>query len=189
MRIITLPNEEALLPLDVLRTHCRIDGGDDDALLEIWRSAARAYVEHYTGTSIGTQQREIARASWPDAAGIALPAGPVHSLDAVQYIAADGTVGTLPVTDYYLDQYRSPHRWMPAPGVTLPALQAHPLAVRIRYSSGAATPPAAALQAMLLLVDHADKNRAAVAGGNFTSVPFGVDALLDTLTDYTGRGG
>lgn len=187
--VITPPDALALLPLDTLRLHCRIDGATDDPLLTIWVRAALGYVQHYTGVSIGQQTREVALADWPASAGVALPDGPVTGIVSVHYFDATGAEQLLPAEAYRLAAHSKPHRWRFAPAAERPALWPDEEAVRIRYTCGAEEPEAVALQAMLLLVDHADKNRGAVVGGSFTSVPFGVDALLDTLTDYTGRGG
>nr|WP_186329580.1 phage head-tail connector protein [Variovorax boronicumulans] len=187
--VITPPDALALLPLDTLRVHCRIDGTADDPLLTIWVRAALGYAQHYTGTSIGAQTLEVALADWPGASGVPLPCGPVTGIVSVHYLDAAGAEQQLPSEGYRLSLHGTPRRWRLTPGAEPPPLWPDEEAVRIRYICGASEPPAATLQAMLLLVDHADKNRGAVVGGSFTSVPFGVDALLDTLTDYTGRGG
>lgn len=183
--VITPANAEAVLPLATLRLHCRIDGTADDALLQLWRSAALQYVEHYTGRSVGVQTRELALDAFPCRA-LTIPRGPVSSVVSVKYTDGDGDEETVDPGVYRLDLYSDPQRLLPVYGQAWPTARSEPGSVRVRYVAGSNTVAGAALHALLLLVSHADKNRESVITGTIASeLPLGVRALLDTLTDYS----
>lgn len=189
IRIITPRTGETTVPVATLRQHARTETYDDPLLL-IWRDAALAYCEHYTGRSLGAQVLELALPAFPaSGCAIPLPRGPVVSLASVKYDDTAGVEQTLVGAGYVLDAYADPQVLRRAPGAAWPTeLQAdNATPVRIRYTAGTDPLAGAALQAVLLLVSHADKNREAVAQGAFAEVPLGVRALLDTLVDYSGR--
>lgn len=189
IRLITPRTGESTVPVATLRQHARTEAADDP-LLVIWRDAALAYCEHYTGRSLGAQVLELALPAFPAGGdAIPLPRGPVVSVAWVKYDDGAGVEQTLAGAGYVLDAYADPQVLRRAPGAAWPTdLQAdNSTPVRIRYTAGADPLDGTALQAVLLLVSHADKNREAVGQGTFSEVPLGVRALLDTIVDYSGR--
>lgn len=180
--IVTTPADlDIVVPLETLRQQCRIDAGLDDALLAIWRAAAVGFAEHYTSRSIGQQTRELPLQHFP-ACAIALPMGPVASITSVKYIDVVGVEQTVSSGAYELD-VGDGHLY-PAYGTAWPAVRAQRVGARVAYVCGATLDPPT-LQAILLLVGHADKNREAVGSGTiFTEVPLGIRAMLETAKDY-----
>jgi uncharacterized phiE125 gp8 family phage protein len=167
-----------------LRLHCKLDATTDDTLLAVWLEAAFAYCEHYTGRSLGSQTLELALDEFPDG-DILLPQGPVTSITSVTYYDTAEALQTMAGAGYALDDYSDPQWLSPAYDTDWPDTLDTVNAVKVRYVAGAATLPYQAYAAILLLVAHAHTNREAVAQGTFSEVPLGVQAMLDTLKDYS----
>lgn len=174
----------AVLTLEQLRRHCKIDPpdavNDADADLTSALSAAQAIAAHHTGTSIGAQTLELALDEFP-AGPIQLPQGPVSSITSVTYVDTAGATQTLAGSAYSLDDYSTPQWLLPAAGTEWPETYAAANVVKVRYSAGSDTPSAAVLQALRLLVGLYYDNRNAADKGDLAELPFGVKALLDTV--------
>lgn len=177
----------AVLNLEALRRHCKIDppdqANDADDDLTAALAAAQAYAQHYTGVSIGSQTLELALDQFPEG-GILLPQGPVTSVTSVTYVDVDGDTQTLAGSAYSLDDYSTPQWLLPAVDTEWPATYATANAVKVRYVAGAATLDGAAAQALRLLVGLYFDNRDAADRGELSEIPFGVKALLDTVKVY-----
>jgi uncharacterized phiE125 gp8 family phage protein len=185
IKVITPP--AAVLSLEQLRRHCKIDppdsANDADDDLEAALAAAHAFAQHHTGISIGSQTLELALDEFPEA-GILLPQGPVTSITSVSYVDAAGATQTLAGSAYSLDDYSTPQWLLPAVDTDWPATYATANAVKVRYLAGAATIDGAAAQAIRLLAGLYFDNRNAADKGQMFDVPFGVKALLDTVKVY-----
>lgn len=183
-KVIT-PVSTPVIPLVDLRAHLRLDllGGSthpDDALIEGYLEAARAYCEHYTQRSIGTQTLELALDAFPDNA-IELPLG-AASITSVTYVDAGTNVQTVSSMEYALDDY-SHQSWVTTVDVW-PSAGEFANAVKVRYVTRS-TFSAAVKSAMLLLVGHWYENREGVNIGNITStLDFAIKALLDIERVY-----
>lgn len=184
-KIITPP--AAVLTLEQLRRHCKIDPPDSaneaDDDLQAGLAAAHAYAQHYTAVSIGIQTLELALDEFP-AAGIQLPQGPVTSITSVTYIDDAGDSQTLSSSLYSLDDYSTPQWLLPAVDTDWPATYATANAVKVRYVAGAATLDAAVAQALRLLVGLYFDNRNGADRGELPEIPFGVNRLLNTVKVY-----
>jgi uncharacterized phiE125 gp8 family phage protein len=177
----------AVLTLEQLRRHCKIDPPDSaneaDDDLEAALAAAHAYAQHYCGVSIGSQTLELALDEFPNG-GIQLPQGPVTSVTSVTYVDTTGDTQTVSSGAYSLDDYSNPPWLLPAAGTDWPATYAAANAVKVRYVAGAATIDGAVAQALRLLAGLYFDNRNAADKGQMFEVPFGVKALLDTCKVY-----
>lgn len=185
LKIITPP--AAVLSLEQLRRHCKIDPpdaaneADDDLTAAL--AAAQAHAQHYTGLSIGSQTLELALDTFPDA-GIMLPHGPVTSITSVTYVDTAGATQTLSSSLYSLDDYSTPQWLIPAVDTVWPDRYDAANAVKVRYVAGAATTDGAVAQALRLLVGLYYDNRNAADKNTMTDLPFGVAALLNTVKVY-----
>jgi len=186
IKVITAPS--AVLTLEQLRRHCKIDppdsANDADDDLEAALAAAHAAAQHYTGISIGSQTLELALDEFPEA-GILLPQGPVTSVTYVTYVDTAGATQTVDAADYALDTYSNPAWLLPAYDTEWPDTLATTNAVKVRYVAGAATLDAAVSQALRLLTGLYFDNRNAADKGELVEIPFGVRALLDTVKDWS----
>jgi len=186
IKVITPP--AAVLTLQQLRQHCKIDppdaANDADPDLTAALAAAHALAEHETGISIGPQVLELALDEFPEG-GIQLPRGPVTSITSVSYVDVNGDTQTLASTAYSLDDYSTPAWLLPAAGTDWPSSYAAANAVKVRYAAGAVTLPAALDQAIRLLVGLYFDNRNAADKGQLAELPMGVQALLNTQKDWS----
>lgn len=185
-KVITPP--AAVLDLEQLRRHCKIDppdatnDADDDLTAAL--AAAHATAQHYTGISIGSQTLELALDEFPEG-GIQLLQGPVTSITSVSYVDENGDTQTLASSAYSLDDYSTPAWLLPAADTDWPSTYAAANAVKVRYVAGASALDGAVAQALRLLVGLYFDNRNAADKGALTEIPFGVKALLNTVKDWS----
>jgi len=78
------------------KAQCRVDGTDSDTELTLYISAAREFVEKYTGSRLVSQTVLMQGSSFDDE----LPDAPLISVTSVKYLDTDGTEQTLS-TDVY----------------------------------------------------------------------------------------
>lgn len=186
IKVITPPS--AVLTLEQLRRHCKIDppnatnDADDD--LSAALAGAHATAQHYARISIGSQTLELALDAFPDG-GIQLLQGPVTSITSVKYIDLDGDEQTLGSSLYSLDDYSAPAWLLPAVDTEWPDTLETANAVKVRYVAGASTIDGAVAQALRLLTGLYFDNRNAADKGEMFEIPFGVKALLDTVKDWS----
>lgn len=211
-KVITPPTAEPI-SLDEAHLHLRLDVYDsppthpDDPLILSQITAAREWIEKFTGRSMSERLLEIGldafpnqhrgRGNYPDhRLGVAytgegrrphpirLPGGPVNSLDRVLYTDSAGVDQTM--TDAQFDSYEEPARVLPASGSTWPSTQICMGAVKVRYWAGYSSPddspsgtplPLPLKQAMLLVLGHLYETREDTADVALISVPMGAEAL------------
>lgn len=82
-------------PLDTVSAveHLRAQGAGADSEIARLVSAARAYVENYTGTRLITQTLALRSDDWADLEN--LPVAPVQSITSISYVDTDGATQTL----------------------------------------------------------------------------------------------
>jgi uncharacterized phiE125 gp8 family phage protein len=176
--------------LDEARRHCRIDadtsdGHPDDAMLEIYISAARAYAENFTGLAFGKQTLELGLDEFPEDE-IELLA-PATSITSVKYYDTDGVLTTINADNYVLDDFSKPSYLFPVNGYTWPTAESRPKAVRIVYLTGYGDDsdsepiPFEAKAAILLIIGHLYENREDSEEKAMQTIPNGAEALLRPL--------
>lgn len=135
---------------------------------------AREYVEHYTDIRLGTQTWICYLDEWPTDGVFKLPESPVQAISTFTYngIAfSDYTLGEDGII-YFED---------------LPSAELNDVdPIKITYTVGLTTIPAAANIAMNLIIGSGYNNREAVLVGTISSLlPLGVNAKLDTLRRFS----
>lgn len=137
---VTRPPVEPLT-LDVARAQCRVfatgspPSHPEDALISnLYLPAARRYVEGYLRRTLVQRQRRITYAAWVVPLELLLP--PVQGVEKVEYLDVNGTLQTLPASQYVVDLDALVPRIFPALGVTWPMLARLPNAVRVTYIAG-----------------------------------------------------
>jgi uncharacterized phiE125 gp8 family phage protein len=119
---------------------------------------------------------------------IQLPFPRTVSVTSITYLDNDANQQTLPSSSYNVDTTCTPARIAPAQGVMWPIVSNYiPGSVKITfvagsYGDGTTTNicPQSICQAMLLLIGHWYQHREATSELSLKSIPFAVDALLDT---------
>lgn len=164
------------LTLDEVKQHCRIDTGNEDALLSGLICAAREYVETKTGISVVEKTCEARFSRFPDST-IVLPNPPLQEVLSVKAVVS-GVEVTIDPSSYYISTGLAPSI---TPVSFWPATDNHPEGVRIQFKCGYAQnqAPSTIKQAMLLLISFWNENREA-AGQNVSELPFAVSALLSS---------
>lgn len=169
-------------PLDreEVKAHLRITSGDEDTYLDRLITAARQYVEEYTGRQLITATWKETRWRFPCWEWIA-DRPDLISVSSVVYTASDGTSTTMPSTDYTVSTNQHRGIVTPAYGTSWPAARYQIDSVALTYTSGYGSTPAsvpqAIRQAMLLLIGHWYENREAT-GSISKELEFSVGALL-----------
>jgi len=171
---------ENILSLEDARAHLRLTSSDThhDASVIASRDAAIAWVETYTGKSL--QQRQFVWTARQFCRAMALPIGPITSIDAVEYYEADGTEVALVDGDWYLGD----HQLLAAHGTSWPVSSGEAGSVRVTLTAGYAAAddiPADLMAALKLMMGHLFAMREGVAqGGGVEEVPFGITALAQS---------
>lgn len=171
VKIITAPGEEPVSLADA-RHHCRVDGADDDTLIQALIAAAREQAEHETGRALCTQTHELVIDAFPKA--FVLRGAPIQSLVSVKYLDINGAEQTFDPADTLLDKDSEPGYLVPAYGKAWPDTFPVPNAVRARYVCGygaAADVPTAIKQWMLLAIGAMYAQREAFGGNQQAALP------------------
>ena len=201
--ISTTLDAEALLPLDTVRNHCVIEHNEDDGLLQGYRAAALAHIEHHTRRKIGMTVTAHGFKEW--SSSIVITANALRGIGGISYQSDTNTNEILALTDVITD-YTDDTVTLDLGTQNLPALSTrHPYPVRVDVISGygavtAATVsqspvagmfaalPSKMAQAALLLIGHWVEHREVVVTGTIsTELPQTVQTLLFHYLNYRAR--
>lgn len=188
LKLITPPSGTPVT-LAEAKAQCRIDGSDEDAMLNAYIAAATATAEHELGAKLISQTWEAVFDTFPEGA-VELNAPRVQSIVSVTYLAPDGSTTVLSSGAYVLDADNTPGWLFPVSGTDWPQTAESANAVRIRFTCGygpAATDvPANVRQWILMHIATAYRNREAMAQGvSINELPNRyVDGLLDSERQY-----
>ena len=166
--VITPP---APLDLDEMKAHLRVEGDDEDTLIQAYVAAATAHIDGpdgWLGRAIGVQILEVRCDTLTCGDCIRLPFPPVIELVSVSYLDATGVEQMADLEDFEVmgrDLVASGAEWPWLGGSTRRE------AVRIRYRAGYETVPAPIRAAILLMVGDLYRNRETVSAGAMTQVP------------------
>jgi len=181
LEVVTPPVTEPVTVAQA-KKQCRVDLDDEDGLFETWVTAAREVCEEASRRRFVPQALRLTlpgwyagAGEWPDGlAGLALsgvlaadlcrairlPVEPVSAVTSVAYYATDGTLTTLDAGLYQTWLAHSPPLILPAPNESWPDLESGRVgAVRVTFTAGYASVPAAAKNAILLTVGYWYRNR------------------------------
>lgn len=164
------------------KAQCSIDADDTtfDTLLTGYITAARGYVERYTGHILLRREMTATLDRFPCGSRYAeLPWRPIASVDGIAYTDTDSADQAFEDFTAMLGRY--PLRIWAASGASWPSTLDNS-AVTVTFTAGyaAGDEPAELLQAMLLLIGHWFEVRETVNVGNIVSeVPFATKALMD----------
>lgn len=173
------------ISLELAWAHLNIDadGSPPESPFDLWLEqvgipGAREAAENFTGLALAVKRYRLTLDEFPDGA-IQLLHPPLSEVVSVEYVDPDLQVQTMDQIDYTTDKSLI-MPWV-IPASSWPAAAAVANAVRVTYDAGSASPPKAALWAMLILLGHAFKNREAVTDKAAVEIPVGVEYLLRPL--------
>lgn len=177
--VTAAPAAEPIATADA-KLHVRVDGNDENGLIDSYVAAARSHVEGVTGTRMVTQTVSLKTDDWNDLAD--MPVAPIQSITTIAYVDTAGDVITLS-TDVYETRLD-----LLEPSVALKHGKAWParypgslitVTAVVGYGAAGAQPPAV-LQAIRLVLADFYAQRETVSDGPMVSAPVAasVDALL-----------
>jgi len=165
------------------------DFTDDDTIIGLMITAARAHIENVTGRQIYTATWVLRMDAFP--AVIEVPKPPLQSVTSVAYVDTTGASQTLTVTtDYTVDIYSTPGRIVPAYGCSWPSTYGHVNDVTVTYVAGYgatdASYPAPIIHALKLILGELYEHRERFIVGDAPHEFPTVDRLLASYEIHTG---
>jgi len=184
LKLITAPAVEPV-SLAEAKLQCRVDIGDDDALITGLIKAARESAETITRRALITQTWELVLDEFPEGDEIIVPLPPLVSITSIKYKDGDGVESTFAAANYIVNTDAEPGKVVLADGASWPSTSLYPTAaIRVRFVAGygaaGSSAPASILAAIKLMVGHWYENRenSLPGGAEVQLLPMGVDALL-----------
>ncbi len=178
------------LSLTEVKAHLRVDGTDQDGVIQMYLDAATDYVDGewgFLGRALVTQTWRLTIDTFP-CAEIKIPLPPLQSISSVGYFDSAGDFQTLVEdTDYFVDDQSEPG-WI-TPMSTWPTTLDAINSVRIEFVAGydpstdsppdlTANIPGDTKQAMLLLITDWMEHRQNTLTETVNNLHFGTDVLL-----------
>lgn len=123
--------------LDEAKRYLRIDGTDEDSVIESLLLAAREDVESWSGRTLLTSTYALRYDDFPACGVFMLPRPPLQSVSSIAYVDTTGTTQTLATTVYGVDAYSEPGRVYLKSGQAWPSTSADGInTVTITYVAG-----------------------------------------------------
>jgi uncharacterized phiE125 gp8 family phage protein len=176
LKLITPPTNEPL-SLEEVKLYLRVDGAEEDTLIQSLITVAREQCESITRRALVTQTYELTLDDFPSENVISIPLPPLQSVASIMYKDDKGIETTLNPSNYIVDIDSEPGKIVL---IDRPSFTPYPSsAVKITFTCGySSNIPVSVVQAMKLLVSHFYENRDIVINQSVNQVPFTVDALL-----------
>lgn len=204
LRLVT-PATADIVTLAEAKAHLRVLSDDEDSYIEALCAAVRDHLTgegSWLGISVVPETWELTTkrfpwgsdatlwpATWAMVNGrprdaLPLPRPPLSDVTGVFYTPSGGS--ETEITDYRLigGPALSGAYLLPAKGTTWPVTDGEPGSVRVRYTSGFASPPKPIKHAALLMIAHLYENREAVGEAKMSEMPMAVGALLAPYRSY-----
>lgn len=172
---------DCALSLADAKSHLRVDGSDEDALITALAQAAHNVVSEAIGRVLTeeTWTVSVARVS----GDLVLPVRPVLTVEGIAYFDLNDDVQAATVSDFYLFRHPDRPSLRPKDGKAWPGLRRRDDALTVTLTAGMSEIPEELISAMKLLVGHWYQNREAVAESSNGEVPMAVDMILDLHRD------
>lgn len=177
LALLTGPAAEPVT-LAEARAHLRLDGTEENPLVEALIAAARAALEAETRRAFVTQSWRLTLDDWP-ADLVRLPLAPVAAVTAVKVASLSGAMLPIDPGFYETDLAGEPPRLAAKRGQAWPMPATRLAGIAVDFTAGygtAADVPPPLKQALLLLVAHWFENREPAGSGN--ELPRTITALV-----------
>lgn len=139
---------DSVVDLATVKTMCRIDGTEQDAILQMHLNAVTSQCEHILGRSLKPQTWQLAMDSFPCVIKLGMP--PIIEVVSIQYLDTDGNLQTLDPADYRLNIDCCPATIRPAVGKHWPNTLCECGAVKVQYRAGYQSDVPASIEAWLM---------------------------------------
>lgn len=178
---------DVILPVSLqeAKKHLRIDTDNTDHDIDIafQLTAARQWVEKYTGRKMMTQTVTKYWHDWPSGDYFVIPYGNLQSVTSVKYKDTDGDQTTWDTDDYIVDTDEEPGRVVLAYGESWPTTTLYPTnAIEIIFSCGygayAGHVPEPIKHAIKIYLADLFENRESIIVGTSTNKLRNIEALL-----------
>ncbi|MEZ5776025.1 MAG: head-tail connector protein [Hyphomicrobiaceae bacterium] len=179
---IGLPAVEPLT-LAEIKSHLRLDHGEEDALIASLLSAARLHLEMLLSSAFVTQSWRLVLDRWPDDGIVAMPLAPVRTIDEVRLRDGSGASVVIDAARWFLAP-GPPARLAPGGSMIWPQ-PGRPIAgIEIDFTAGFGDTgddvPGPIRQALRLLVaDWYERRQPVDLGEPLAFAPAMVERLLD----------
>ena len=164
------------------KLHLRIDGTDEDALINSLIMTARMALEQALGLALINQTWTYYRDAWPQGSTLKLPLRPVQSIGFARVLSATGSPTALTASDYVLEGRGMPPRMVrtglawPQPGKVAAGIDVSFVA---GFGPAATDVPITIRQALLLLITHWHEHRDTIEfGTQEANIPKAVSDLM-----------
>jgi uncharacterized phiE125 gp8 family phage protein len=175
------PPEQEPVSVAEARAFLRVDGPDEDDLIQALITAARVHLEVATRRKFITQEWSLFLDEWPEGRVFALPVRPVQEVVGVTAHVEDGGAEEIDLAVFDLDTGDRPRMRLRAGtgGVRLRPFRGIEVKVVAGFGNSPDDVPAPIRQALLQLVAHWFEHREPVAlGDRPLEVPAMVQALV-----------
>ncbi|RMF07843.1 MAG: hypothetical protein D6773_03100 [Alphaproteobacteria bacterium] len=181
--VLAAPAAAEPLSLAEAKSHLRVDGSDEDALISGLIATATLHVERDLGIALITQGWKFLRDAWPPNWFTEIPLAPLQSVESITVYDADDAAQVFGANHWFADLASSPPRvvlrgsapW-PVPGRRANGVE---IALTAGFGLSAADVPQPLRHALLLLVAHWYERREPVLVGEPPhQLPGSIAALL-----------
>lgn len=193
----TAEREYFPVTLDEAKQQLRVDGDDEDEIIERMIAAATELCEKETNTILASASMIYTQKTWPWGAycEIQLPVMPIRDVESVTYIDEDGVEQTVAPENYTLNEDDGTIIF--SKSYNYPTLKHTRNAVRVYFDAGYDPPeqtgsgddpslkcPEIARQAILLTLGNWYANREGVTDKSMSELPVGIAATLNRIRVY-----
>jgi uncharacterized phiE125 gp8 family phage protein len=174
-KVVTPPASEPLTAAQV-KLFGRIDGTDEDDLINDLIKSVRESTELYLGRSLIEQTIQMLMDYWPETYFVELPAPPLMAVNSIALLTQAGSVIAYDSANYFVVTEAIPGQIVTKNGCTPPTnTDRYQAGIRIEYKAGygslAANIPQAILTAMKLWAVACYEERAAIASPPPSALP------------------
>lgn len=176
VEVFTLPILSFNEPVDLveMKRHLRKTDTDEDALIQVYISSARRWVENYTGHILVRREVSMTYRAWGDY--LRIPKGPVVSISEILYTETGGS--EVEYDAGVLWQHGNDRRIYPPYGSPFPTLGSNPLiTATILAGYAAGNEPEELRVAIMLLAASWYTNRSAISADEMYEIPLSVKSL------------
>ena len=199
LKLVTPPDDPVVSLADA-KAHLRVFHDDDNAYIEALVAAAVGNLDGadgWLGRALAPQTWQFSVDRFPyrvdlRTGRLAIPLAPLISVDAVEYMATDGTTGALTGYRVFGVGSKQPGYIMPAVDTSWPSTKCEPEAVTVTFtagyaeSGGEAAVPSGIKHAILLMVGHWFENREDVGDTKIAKIPMASEYLLMPHRNWRG---
>jgi uncharacterized phiE125 gp8 family phage protein len=153
----------------------KIDYNTDDSEILRLIDAVTAWVENYTGVTVTPKKKVMYLSYWTRTMFLDFP---FSSIDSVKYTASDGTLTTMPSTDYFIDKTNPPRYFINFS--EYPSIKEHTF-IEINYTVGYPDVPKDIEQAIIAFVGAWYNNPEALSPISMQTVPISAQFILDNI--------